>query len=87
MIFWQLSGDIPLNHNKQTCKLVPNDNHVKHLGKRQNERFSRAIRFKRFLVKGAVAMPLIVAQRRTSNVTLAYIAPSHIDLTVEGLTH
>ena len=26
--FKQLSGDFPLNHNKATCKMIPNDNHA-----------------------------------------------------------
>ena len=26
MFFLQLSGDFPLNHNKQKCKMFPNDN-------------------------------------------------------------
>ena len=24
--FWQLSGDFPLSHNKQKCKMIPNKN-------------------------------------------------------------
>ena len=29
-ICYQVSGDFPLNHNKQKCKMFPNDNPVKH---------------------------------------------------------
>ena len=25
--FWQLSGDFPLNHSKQKCKMLPNNHH------------------------------------------------------------
>ena len=29
--FQQLSGDIPLNHNKKKCKMSPNNNHDEYI--------------------------------------------------------